>query len=316
MSTAALTLLVLIASGDAQGPVATSLVRAVREALGADAEIVIREVPRLPSDEEAITLARDVRANAVIELIWKDPEHRRATLHFHAEPTSSRWTDREIGFDATDADAERGRMIGFAVASMLPERAELFPPPAPLLVVPNGPEERKPLAPAPTGEILRGLGAVDVAAAGCLGGDATGIGGVLAARWDFASTVSLRFAGAIRSGQVTAADASSLIFNGAVGLAWRVVPATTTRSFGIGIRADVLAIRYRLSRSASHATLWLPGADVALEGSWMFAERMALFVAVGGEVAFGATGVFLHSEQVTTISPLRAVGEAGIRVHF
>src|ERR1700736_5156165 len=107
MSTAALTLLVLIASGDggrdASGPVATSMARAVREALGADAQVIIREAARVPSDDDAIALGRELHANAVIELLWKDPEHRRATLHFHADPGAARWTDREVGSDATDA---------------------------------------------------------------------------------------------------------------------------------------------------------------------------------------------------------------------
>jgi hypothetical protein len=317
MSTAALTLLVLIASGDANGPVVTSLSRAVREALGPEAEITIREVARVPGDDEAIALGRELHANAVIELIWKDAEHRRATLHFHAEPASSRWTDREVGFDAKDADGERGRMIGFALASMLPERRESLLPPPPFLVPPPMPsDEPEPPAPAPKGEVLRWFGAVDVAASGSLGGDATGIGAALAARWDFAPKLSLRLAGGLRSGNVTAADADSLIFDAAAGLVWRAVRATTTSGFGIGVRADALAIQYRLSRGGSHATLWLPGADLALEGSFMFAERMALFAAVGGEAAFGATDVFLFSERVTTISPIRGIGQAGIRIHF
>ncbi len=316
MSTAALTLLVLIASGDANGPVVTSLARAMREALGPEAEVTIREVPHVPSDDDAIALGHELHANAVIELIWKDTEHRRATLHFHAEPASSRWTDREVGFDAKDADAERGRMIGFALASMLPERQESLPPP-PLLVPPPIPnDEPEPPAPAPKGEVLHWFGAVDVAASGSLGGDASGIGGALALRWDFAPKLSLRVAGGLRSGSVTAADADSLIFDAGAGLVWRAVRATSTSGFGVAVRADALAIQYRLSRDTSHATLWLPGADLALEGSFLFAERMALFAAIGGEVAFGATDVFLHSEQVTTISPLRGIAEAGIRVHF
>jgi hypothetical protein len=335
MSAAAITLLVLIASGDggrdASGPVASSMARAVREALGADAQVIIREAPRVPSDDDAIALARELQAGAVIELLWKDPEHRRATLHFHAEPGASRWTDREVGFDATDADAERGRMIGFALASMLPERASAMPAPAPPPASPpptpppppsrRDPDQRESEArserpPEPPGETLRWLGSVDLAAAGSLGGDATALGGALATRWDFAPALSARLAGGVRAGEVGAAGASSTIWSGALGLVWRALPATTTRSFGVALRADALALQYRLSRASSHATLWLPGADLALEASWMFARPLALVAAVGGEVAFGATEVFLFSNQVTTISPVRGLGEAGIRVHF
>jgi hypothetical protein len=305
------------------------MARAVREALGADAQVIIREAPRVPSDDDAIALARELQASAVIELLWKDPEHRRATLHFHAEPAASRWTDREVGFDATDADAERGRMIGFALASMLPERASAMPAPAPASPPPTTPplpsqrdpdererEARSERPTEPPGEPLRWLGAVDLAAVGSLGGDATGLGGALSARWDFAPALSVRLAGGVRAGEVGAADASSTIWSGALGLVWRALPTTTTRSLGLALRADGLALQYRLSRASSHATLWLPGADLALEGSWMFARPLALFAAVGGEVAFGAPEVFLFSNQVTTISPVRGLGEAGIRVHF
>ena len=335
MSAAALTLLVLIASGDGgrdvTGPVATSMARAVREAVGGDAQVVVREVPRVPSDDDATALARELHASAVAELLWKDPEHRRATLHFHAEPSTSRWTDREIGFDATDADAERGRMIGFALASMLPELAagaaapppppssppSPSPPPPPPEPARRGEDEaRSEGPPAPPGEVHRWLGAVDLAVAGSLGGDATALGGVLSARWDFAPSFSARLAGAVRGGEVGAAGASSTIGSGAAGLVWRAIPATTTRALGLALRADVLAMQVRLSRAASHATLWLPGADLAVEGSWMLARPVALFAAAGAEAAFGATDVFLFSQRVTTLPPVRALGEAGIRAHF
>ncbi|MEO6419144.1 MAG: hypothetical protein ABIP39_07045, partial [Polyangiaceae bacterium] len=198
---------------------------------------------------------------------------------------------------------------------MLPERQEL--PPPPIFAPPPLPnDEPAPPVPAPRGEVLRWFGAIDAAATGSLGGSANAIGGELAARWDFAPKLSLRLAGGLRSGSVTAADADSLIFDAAAGLVWRAVRATTTSGFGVSVRADALAIQYRLSRETSHATLWLPGADLALEGSFLFAERMALFAAVGGEVAFGATDVFLHSEQVATISPFRGLADAGLRVHF
>ncbi len=345
MSAGALTLLVLIASGDgtreASGPVATSMARAVRETLGADAQVIVRDAARLPSNDDALALARDLHAGAVAELAWRDPEHRRATLHVHADPSASRWTDREVGFDASDADAERGRMIGFALASMLPEHANAAspatappspspspsppPPPSPSPPPPPSPSPspspspdspETPEAPSPPGEILRFHGALDLAATGSLGGDATAIGGTLSARWDFAPALSLRVAGSIRAGDVSAANASSTIRSGALGVVWRIVPITTTRALGLAARADLLAIEYRLDRDASHATLWLPGADLAVEGTWMLGRPVALFAAAGAEAAFGATDVFLFSNQVTTISPVRGLFEAGIRVHF
>ena len=139
--------------------------------------------------------------------------------------------------------------------------------------------------------------------------------------WDFAPTFSLRVGAAARAGQVDAAGASSLILYGAIGLSWRVLPATTRRSLGVQVRVDFLGIRDQVSRpstdgGAANASLLLPGADLALEASWLFARPMSVFASVGGEAAFGATPVFVHGERVATIPPVRGIGEVGARVHF
>jgi hypothetical protein len=312
---------ILVASGTSSDPTTTAMARAAREALGGDAAILVREVPQPPADEDALALGHTLGANAVVELLWKDAEHRRATLHVRVDP-GTRWADRDIGFDPLDADAERGRTIGFALASMMPEEARAPQPVAP--PPPQPPDDRlapPPPPPEPPGEPLRWRGAVDAAGDASLGGNATGFGGALSGRWDFAPAFSLRVGVAARAGQVSAADASSLIVSGAVGIVWRMVPATTRRSFGLAARLDVLGIVDEVSRpatdgGASHASLVLPGADLALEASWLFAGRLALFAAVGGEAAFGDTPVFVHSERVATIAPVRGTFELGARVHF
>jgi hypothetical protein len=169
--------------------------------------------------------------------------------------------------------------------------------------------------------VLRWHGAIDAAFQGSLGGDATGLGGSLAGRWDFAPTWSLRVGVAARGGQVEAAGASSLIVYGAIGLVWRVLPETTRRGLGLGVRLDVLGIRDQVTRpatdgGATESSLVLPGADLAVEGGWLFARPLSVFATVAGEAAFGATPIFVHGSQVATLSPVRGVGEAGLRVHF
>src|SRR4051794_38411248 len=126
---AALVLLVLVARGE-EGPATAAMASAVREAVLIDAQIDLREVASVPKDEDAIALARDTHATAVVELVWHDAKHRRVTLHFHSE-NAPQWTDRQLSFAATDSDADRGRTMGFALVSMLPETLTRPPPPLP-----------------------------------------------------------------------------------------------------------------------------------------------------------------------------------------
>jgi hypothetical protein len=332
-STGALSLVILVASGSANEPATTAMVGAVREALGGDAEVLVREVPVEPAeqqgglhvtDEEAVALGTSLHADAIVELQWRDADHRRALLHVRVR-SEPRWADREVGFDALDAQPERGRMIGFAVASMMPD--ELRPPPIP--PPPPAPEGPPPPSDVPSpvrasvptpGRPIRWRGAVDSAVMGSLGGNATGIGGAVSGRWDFAQHFSLRLGAAARAGQVPAAGASTLILYGAVGLVWRALEATDKTGLGLSARVDFLGMRDQVDRpstdgGASQASLILPGADVALEASWLF-RWVSVFVSIGAEGAFGATPVYVHSERIATIPPVRGVTELGGRFHF
>src|SRR5262249_49593528 len=103
-------------------PTVGAMTKAAREALGEGANVMVRDLPRGMSDDDAVALGRTLRADAVVEIVWTDGTHQRVRVHLHSEKRA-RWLDREIGFDEKDADAERGRTIGFTVASMIPERA-------------------------------------------------------------------------------------------------------------------------------------------------------------------------------------------------
>jgi hypothetical protein len=120
----ALTLVVFVAGAEPDGDVATSLARAAREALGADTRIDLRSGS--PTDDEALAEEQRRRATAVVELSFADPKHRAGKLRVHVSQ-SGRWLERSIGFGTTDAEAERGRTLGFAAASMLPEAGAATP---------------------------------------------------------------------------------------------------------------------------------------------------------------------------------------------
>jgi len=94
---------------------------ATHDALGG-ALVEVRETRGLPDDETAVAIETSAHADAVVELGWADPRHRQANLRLHIA-SGGRWIERVIHFKPSDAQAERGRTLGFAVASMLPEAA-------------------------------------------------------------------------------------------------------------------------------------------------------------------------------------------------
>jgi hypothetical protein len=309
MSTA-LTLLVLIASGEPSDPSAVAMARAARQALGADTEVIVRPFAPGAGDDEALAIARTVHADAVVALTWREADRRRVTLHVHADP-GDRWIDRDIGFDASDADSERGRTIGFTVASMIPEREGAPPRPSPALAD-AAPE-------APPAAAARKRFMVDAAFVGSAGiaGYAGGVGGSLHARWAFAPRFALRVGGSARAGEVHPAEATSIVMSGAIGAAWLALPPTGSRPLGLGLRADFLLLRHAIDRADEGAQArWMPGADLALEGSLRLADSFFLIAAGGGELAFGATDIFVLGRNVAAIPPARVIFEAGFRAEF
>jgi hypothetical protein len=98
--------------------------------------------------------------------------------------------------------------------------------------------------------------------------------------------------------------------------------ATPDRPFELGARLDALALRERLTHFDSDdpepvdLARWLPGADAAIEGTWLFNPTAGLVAAFATEVAFGETDVTIHYARVATLPPLRLVFQAGVRASF
>jgi hypothetical protein len=113
------TLFILVAAGE-RADLTRAMAAATRDALGTNAVVVVREVPGEPSDSEALATESSDSANAVVELSWTDAHHQQASVRMHIAQ-DRRWVERSIGFLRQDADAERGRTLGFAIASILPQ---------------------------------------------------------------------------------------------------------------------------------------------------------------------------------------------------
>jgi hypothetical protein len=166
-------------------------------------------------------------------------------------------------------------------------------------------------------------GSIDAAAITALGfgGDAGGVGASIAGRWNVSRAFALRVGVALRAGDVDVAAATSKTYVGAFGIAWHL-DLPPLRRFSVGARTDFLVLREELSHfdfddaAPVSAARWIPGADLLAEGEWRFTDGASLFVAVGGEAAFGTTDVLVAGNRVTVIPPLRGVGELGVRARF
>jgi hypothetical protein len=324
-----LVILILVARGETADATTLGAVRAARELLGDELRVQVREIEAPMTDERALEIGKTAGASAIIELVWDSPEHRQARVHFHVEPRRG-WNDRVIGFDPDDDPSERGRTVGFAVASMLPGRSSgssqsaVEPRRSDRDMSPENPESSTSLQPGLPSLGRRWLGSVDAVGSTSvgIGGEAPGWGGSLSARWYFRYPIGLRIGGSARAGAIDPAQATSLHLHAAAGLVWLALPATVDRPFEVGARIDVLAIRERLTHYDSDdpepadLARWIPGADAAIEGAWLFNPTAGLVGSVATEVAFGSTDVTLHYNRVATIPPVRLVFQAGVRASF
>jgi len=324
-----LVLVVLVSTSELGAPGTLALRRAAQEVLGNSSEVRVRGYETAPEDEELAAFGD--RADAVAEVTWQDSNHERALVHCYLG-RSHRFISRELLFDRGDELAERGRMVGFAIASMLPKVGENEPP-APSDAEPKGaelstapsrvaPEEPPRQRPALFGR--RALGAIDASALGALGirhpGNGLGVG--VAGRWFFHPSLSLRLSGGLRYGDVPSVHAQSTCFFAGLGLGFQFTSPDPSSRFVFGGRADALVSALTLRRGRADdgipetQTHTQPAVDLLTEGAWYFAGDTAFLFGGGVEFGLGHTDLVVRNQEIGDLATLRLVGELGVRVRF
>jgi hypothetical protein len=95
------------------------------------------------------------------------------------------------------------------------------------------------------------------------------------------------------------------------------VRASSSHPFGVSLRADLVVDYQSLQYVDQHFDHWLPGMSVFVEPAWLFAPDVEAVVGLGVEDLFGAINLRNSvGKAVATWPPLRAIGEAGVRVRF
>jgi hypothetical protein len=324
-------LLVIMLAPAPPRPVVVAFEAAARRLLMPSLDVHVAAMPERPSDAVALAQARS--AAGIVELSWDD-EHRRASLHCYI-PSSERWIDRTMAFDAVDRESERGRLVGFAIASMFTLPAAVDTPPAASKAASepsrdssstlSAPVERTHHAleldePSPVASRqARSLQFAGLAAKG-IGGDGGGLGASLSALNQLSESLYGRAVLSARLGDVPAAQANTRTMLAGLGLLWSVLP--NQGWLDLGLRLDGLVGWLQVSHFSeddvvpAHEHRWLVGADAVVTVEYRLSELVALYVGGGLEAMLGSTAIYTHGRRVATVPVGRAVSELGLRTHF
>jgi len=115
---AALIILVLVASGERADASTKSIAPALEHAARRPVTVSVREVATVPDEAHVARVAADAKADVVVELGWRSPTHEHAIVHLHTRG-GELVRASELDFGASEPRGERGRAVGFAIATML-----------------------------------------------------------------------------------------------------------------------------------------------------------------------------------------------------
>jgi hypothetical protein len=312
----------------------------MREAIASSVRVDVRSTTVMPDDDEALVVERSAHANVLVEVGGDEAGGRRVLLRVHSTQ-GRRWIEKRIDFDVVDAVEERGRALGYALATMLPstksdesEEPKPLPGPAPA-------PAPAPLARSLTQErggresVLSGSNrpvavgspevAFDLLASVASGFDGiANAGGAGAFYWFIGSHVSLRLGMSVRAGEISAASASTLTVSEGAGVAWHPWRVSRGQRAGLSLRLDYLTVERFMTRySASpddpqgkHTSPPVSAVDAFVDGTYRLAAGTQIVLGLGIENAFGETKIEIGNNPVTSLPTLCIAGEAGLRVEF
>lgn len=271
---------------------------------------------------EGLTAVDDPSASVVV-LYWEEGGRR---AHLRVRTARAGWFERDLGFDVRDAEAERGRSVGLAIASMLPEPAPSPRPAAPAVSPPaasarpaapaSPPTTPAPAAASPWAELQ-----ARVQLGFAPGGYGGGVGGAAEGQAFLGRVLGVHASLGLRGADAAEAEGSASHLRVGAGLVarWRATPRLE-----LGAAADLLVLRDAVRHFSidgdeivpvSQARV-LPGVWVDVRAKWWFTQGAALCLSVGLEAALGRTSVFLDGQRVGAVVPVRLLLEPGLAVRF
>lgn len=319
-------LVVLVSAADAEAPGTPAALAALREAVGARGEVRLRTLVPGENPESATS-----GGGASVVLHWEE-NGKRAHLRVHprtSAPGENAWFERDLGFDERDAVAERGRAVGFALVSMLPDdlaRASAPSPPPPS--APKSPPatkvvERPPLVPETPRANRVALGELEVRGQFALApqGFGGGLGVSVGGQVFLGKTFGLHVEFGLRGAEAAAVESRASYLRAGGGLALR---GGLARNLELGGSLDVLVLRESMSHFSSAGdesvpvveARALPGVRAEARLAYFLTSSAAVSLGLGIETALGNTEIFRDGKAVGAIVPVRIGVEPGVRIRF
>jgi hypothetical protein len=294
-------LVIWVSAAELSSPGTQALVHTARDALGPTMEV------RVAAAAEGARPGPSTPTTGVVELSWESESGAR--LHCYV-PASGRWVDRSVTFGNDDPPVERGRTLGFLVASIFveePRRERAIPAPKP----PSPPV-------APKARSTRAGAAAAMTVVGP--GDGTSFGGRVVLDYRVLSSLRVGVAGEARFGTLPSAQATSRLLGVGGQVTWEawqpeahsyVGPSVT--AYAAELRITHLSPEGPVAASKSH---WFPAVQPVLGGGIGIGAASAAYVEVGAEIVTGRTTIEVEGERRARTAYVTPTARIGLRTEF
>lgn len=322
-ATAALT--IWVAASQVAAPSTGALADAAREMLGPDVRVHTEAFP----DEHPEAASAPGPGEESALLSWDLPRHEHARLRIcrAAADCLERW----VTFEPSDPEVERGRTLGFLVASVVLNQSA----PAPQAVEPRRPPSLAPAPttaarplPAPRRDVVvvphspRRFPRGELTAAAVVSGlgDATTLGANLAVEYARSPRLRLGLSAELRFGELGAAQASSEIASLLARASYVLTRPGPSTWLGVSGGAGMYYF------SASHFSAddrepdrqgrFLFGGTLGAIAGVDFNATSTLFCELGAEILSGKTTIFVHEEARASWPWAAPLARVGLRAAF
>jgi hypothetical protein len=295
-------LVIWVSAAELSSPGTQALVHTARDALGPTMEV------RVAAAAEGARPGPTTPTTGVVELSWESESGAR--LHCYV-PASGRWVDRSVTFDSDDPPVERGRTLGFVVASIFveePRRERAAPAPKP-------PPSRPVTAKAPS---TRTGAAAAMTVVGP--GDGTSFGGRVVLDYRVFSNLRVGIAGEARFGTLPSAQATSRLLGVGGQVTWEAWQPEPHSYVGPGLA--VYAAELRITHlspdgpNAASKSHWFPAVQPVLGGGIGIGAASAAYAEVGAEVVAGRTTIEVEGESRARTGYVTPTARIGLRTEF
>ncbi len=294
--------------------------------------------------DDAEAMALGPHSDGIVQLRWSADGHEVSLRAYFSR--DERWVERRVAFKADDPEYDRGRLVGFVVASMFvglveaDEQQDPAPPEAPLA---NDTKVEEELGPATSAQravveaplrrsgpdpiidgtrIMRGRHALEFSGIATKGfsDNADTWGARVAVNWKLQDWLYLRPTVAVRVGEMPEAEATSN--SGLLGLGLGLPLLPSRSGLNVELRATVvggwLAVTHFSGDDPKpvRQVREQVGAELLATLRFGMTDTVGMFASAGAEAMVGRTDVYTDGQLVSRIPRTRGLVELGVRTEF